>query len=161
GVVRAGFGRGRALVRGAQDDVQVLLDDLEVGLARGADRGVVQLRQGERDAGEAVALLDVRQERDHPAAAQAVGLIPVARGELLVRVVVAVHGDAELVQVVLAGGAVGRVAYLLYGGEEQADQNRDDRDHHQQLDQREAVALPARRFRNGEHSRTPKRRKEG
>jgi len=32
-------------------------------------------------------------------------------------------------------------AHLLHGGQEQADQNRDDRDHHQQLDQRERFAI--------------------
>src|SRR5262249_40546058 len=39
---------------------------------------------------------------------------------------------------------VARLAHLLDGGEEEADQDGDDRDHHQQLDQREGGGPPAR-----------------
>jgi hypothetical protein len=61
--------------------------------------------------------------------------------------VVQVERDADLVQVVGAADPAGGGADLLDGGEEQADQDRDDRDHHQQLDQREAVPAAGRRIR--------------
>jgi len=48
-----------------------------------------------------------------------------------------VTGQGDLFEVVLALRAVGRPADLLDGGDEQADQDGDDGDHHQQLDQRE------------------------
>jgi len=44
----------------------------------------------------------------------------------------------ELLEVVDALRAAGRLARRLDGGQEQGDQHGDDRDHHQQLDQREA-----------------------
>src|SRR2546421_30440 len=53
---------------------------------------------------------------------------------------VVVEGQADLLQVVLALGAGGRLAHLLDGGQEQADEDGDDGDHHQQLDQREPAA---------------------
>jgi hypothetical protein len=49
------------------------------------------------------------------------------------------QGQADLVQVVLAAHAAGGVADLLHRGDEQADEDGDDGDHHQQLDQREAA----------------------
>jgi hypothetical protein len=52
-----------------------------------------------------------------------------------------VNRDAELLQVVRALRPGGGLADLLNGREEEADQDRDDRDHHQQLDQREAAPL--------------------
>ena len=58
-------------------------------------------------------------------------------------VVVVVQGDAELLQVVDALGATGGLAGRLDGGQEQGDQDGDDRDHHQQLDQREAANVAA------------------
>src|SRR5262249_53109810 len=66
-----------------------------------------------------------------------------ARRELVVRAVVVLGGEAELLEVVLAAHAVGGLADLLHRGQKQADQDRDDGNHHQQLDQREAG--PARR----------------
>jgi hypothetical protein len=53
-----------------------------------------------------------------------------------------VDPDAELLDVVGARHACGGLAHLLDGGEEQADQDGDDGDHHQQLDQRERAAVP-------------------
>jgi len=47
-----------------------------------------------------------------------------------------VQGHADLVEVVFALGVGGGLADLLDRGHQQADQNRDDGDHHQQLDQR-------------------------
>ena len=58
-------------------------------------------------------------------------------GSDAVGALVVVDGQADLLQVVLALHAGGGLADLLDGGQEQADQDRDDRDHHQQLDQRE------------------------
>ena len=51
---------------------------------------------------------------------------------------VVVQGQADLLQVVDALRPPGRLAGGLDGGQQQRDQDRDDRDHHQQLDQREA-----------------------
>ena len=48
------------------------------------------------------------------------------------------HGQAELLEVVGALGATGRLAGRLHGGEEQRDQDGDDGDHDEQLDQRES-----------------------
>src|SRR5262249_52891927 len=45
----------------------------------------------------------------------------------------------DLLEVIGALHARRRLADLLYGGEEQADQDRDDRYHHQKLDQREGA----------------------
>jgi len=53
------------------------------------------------------------------------------RRELLEAVVVRVRRQAELLEVVLALGAVGGLAHLLHGGQQQADQHRDDGDHDQ------------------------------
>jgi hypothetical protein len=50
-----------------------------------------------------------------------------------------VQAQADLLAVVLALNAGGRFADLLDGGDEQADEDGDDRDHHQQLNQREAT----------------------
>jgi hypothetical protein len=43
------------------------------------------------------------------------------------------------------GGGTGHSA-PLHGGDEQADEDGDDRDHHQQLDQRDPPPLPAQSF---------------
>ena len=53
---------------------------------------------------------------------------------------VVVQGQADLLQVVDALGAAGGLARRLHGGQEQADQDGDDGDHHQQFDQRETGA---------------------
>ena len=53
-------------------------------------------------------------------------------------IVVVVEGEAQLLHVVGALGAAGRLAGRLDGGQEQGDQDGDDRDDDQQLDQREA-----------------------
>src|SRR5262249_52941296 len=58
-----------------------------------------------------------------------------ARRQPFVHVVVHVHGQAELLEVVLALGAGGRRPHLLHRRHQQADQHRDDGDDHQQLDQ--------------------------
>jgi len=51
-----------------------------------------------------------------------------------------VQGQAELLQVVDALGATGRLAGRLHGRQEQGDQHADDGDDHQQLDQRETAS---------------------
>ena len=61
-------------------------------------------------------------------------------GELPVVAVIVVRGQDNLLEVVLALEAVGGLAHLLDGGQEQADEHRDDRDDDQQLDQREGRA---------------------
>ena len=56
-----------------------------------------------------------------------------------VRALVVVEGQADLLEVVLAPGTGRGLAGLLDGGEEQADQDGDDGDHHQQFDERECT----------------------
>ena len=51
---------------------------------------------------------------------------------------VVVQGEADLLEVVDALGTPGRLARRLHGGQQQGDQHGDDRDDHQQFDQREA-----------------------
>ena len=58
----------------------------------------------------------------------------------LVGVRTALDRDGHLMQVVAARHACGGLAHFLDCGQEQADENGDDGDHHQQLDQREAAA---------------------
>ncbi len=57
---------------------------------------------------------------------------------------VVVQGQADLLQVVDALRAAGRLRGRLDGGEQQGDQDGDDRDHHQQLDQGETGLLRSR-----------------
>src|SRR5262249_50231148 len=88
------------------------------------------------------ALLDVRQDARQPAPAVDVArAVAVAGagvgGEEVVVVVVGVDGDAQLLEVVLAGGGRGRLTHLLDGRQQQADQHGDDGDDDEQLDQRE------------------------
>ena len=52
---------------------------------------------------------------------------------------VVVDGQADLLEVVDALRPPGRLAGRLHGGQQQGDQDRDDRDHHQELDEREAA----------------------
>src|SRR5262249_19110189 len=91
-----------------------------------------------------VGLLHIGQDLDRPAGRK--GQDPIGEGvdvlawEAAVRVVEALGGDADLVQVVLAGGARGGLTDLLDGGQEHADEHRDDGDDDEQLDQREALA---------------------
>src|SRR5262249_27078496 len=58
-------------------------------------------------------------------------------GDFLVGVVVVVRGQSDLLEVVAALHACGGLADLLDGREQEADQDRDDGNHDQQLDERE------------------------
>ena len=51
------------------------------------------------------------------------------------RVVIVEQGDAELLEIVGALGAAGRVAGHLYGGQEERNEDADDGDNNQQLDE--------------------------
>src|SRR5436190_4118902 len=52
---------------------------------------------------------------------------------------IVVQGEAQLLQVVLAPRAAGRLAGGLHGRQEQRHQNADDGDYHQQFDERKAA----------------------
>ena len=62
-------------------------------------------------------------------------------GRVPTAVVVVVDRQADLLEVVGALDAAGRLAGRLHGRQEQGDQHGDDRDDHQQLDQRETTTL--------------------
>ena len=99
--------------------------------------------------GIGVCLLDVRQQQhkagrvldavvcvvEHSTVV-ATGIVK-CRWKCIECVVVVVECDAPLFQIVLALGAASSFAGLLYGRQKQRHQNRDDRDHNQQLNQRE------------------------
>src|SRR5205809_133416 len=78
--------------------------------------------------------------------------------QLAGRVVVVVNGDADLLEVVRAGHAVGGFPHLLHGGEQQSYEDANDRNDHQQLDQRKARATCTTRRSCATHGvRTPLR----
>jgi hypothetical protein len=60
-----------------------------------------------------------------------------------VDVVAGVGGQRDLLEVVHALGPAGRLADFLHRGQQQADEDGDDGDHHQQLDQREGASRGA------------------
>ncbi len=96
-----------------------------------------------------VILLHVRQERMDPAAANpsrvvAVEVVVLPGGKHALDAVVVVQGEPDLFEVVGALGAGGRFPDLLDGREQQADEDRDDGDHNEQLDQREGATLHGR-----------------
>src|SRR5262249_9298229 len=59
-------------------------------------------------------------------------------------ILVVVHGQAKLFEVVLGLGAGGGLADFLHGRQQQADQDGDDGNHHQQLDQGETTPFSVR-----------------
>src|SRR5262249_3747307 len=61
------------------------------------------------------------------------------RHSALVRVRTVVQSEDHLMEVVLGLGASRGVAHFLHGGQQQADEDGNDRNYHQQLDQREAA----------------------
>src|SRR5262249_19744822 len=85
------------------------------------------------------------QQRDEAAVGahlQVVGAADgVARGERPERVVVVVQGGADLLEVVDAGDAVGRLTGPLHGGQEEGDQDADEGEDGQQFHKRNGGAL--------------------
>src|SRR5262249_23670515 len=137
GQVRGGAVGGGA-VGGAEED----LDDVGGGPRRGAGGAVVGGRGGPLEELVDVVLLDVGQDVEEqalqPGPGGGVGAgVHHGRQLALVGVVVVVHRQGHLAQVVGAGGAGGGRAHLLHSGQEQADEHGDDGDDHQQLNQRE------------------------
>jgi hypothetical protein len=57
----------------------------------------------------------------------------------VISVHVVVAGESDLLELVLALQPRGRVPHFLHGRQQQADQDGDDRDHHQKLDESEAA----------------------
>ena len=55
-------------------------------------------------------------------------------------VVIIVQRQADLLEVVRTAHAIGGLAHLLHGGEEQTNQDGDDGNHDQQFDEREAAS---------------------
>jgi hypothetical protein len=71
-----------------------------------------------------------------------VGHVPIADMERHVSAVnigVVVQGERDLAKIILALSATSGFPRLLHGGQQQRNQNRDNRDHHQQFNDREAT----------------------
>ena len=66
-------------------------------------------------------------------------VLHLAPGQRVVRAVIVVQREPDLLQVVDALRPPGGLAGRLHGGQEQGDQDGDDRDHHQQFDQGETA----------------------
>src|SRR4029079_1871724 len=87
-----------------------------------------------------------------------VAVLPAAGAEgreLAVGVVVGVHGEAELLQIVLTAHPGRRLADFLHRGQQQPDEDGDDGDHYQEFDQGEARAESVRPC----HGTLPERRR--
>eukprot|EP01136_Pigoraptor_vietnamica_P013314 Opistho-1_new@54167 len=133
-----GRGRGRegVAVRGGRAAVH-----LELGLRQGQ---VVRRRRVGRagvprdvqvELREDLPLFEEREEVEPPAVLDAVGPGRAHGREVAVGALVVVKAQADLLEVVLARAAGRRLADLLDGGEEEADQDGDDRNHHQEFNQ--------------------------
>jgi hypothetical protein len=95
-------------------------------------------------------VVELRQDRHRPrgtlyaaGAAPRRAVVPgprrdVPRRQRLVHVVVVVQGQADLLEIVRAARPPGGFPRLLNGGQQQRDQDRDNRDHHQQFNQGES-----------------------
>jgi hypothetical protein len=117
-----------------------------------------------------VVLLDVGQDLEAPAAElgrahgrhadgevhRRVGPGVAVVGQEAVGIVEVVTGQAELLEVVRAPEAGSRLAHLLDGGQQEADEDGDDRDHDQQLDERETGSRTT-----GFHERVPRKMRAG
>src|SRR5262249_2949888 len=79
-----------------------------------------------------------------------------AGGQVAVGGLEVVRGLQDLVQVVLALRAVGRLTHLLHGRQEEANEDGDDRNHHQQLDQGEGDRSQT----SSEHGSFPQKKKK-
>ena len=140
----AGNGRaGVIVVAGAAAVGQ--LESSRIRTAHGAVRDGVVMRHGKL--GERfveVVLLQVGEGHYEPAplvpgpVVNGQGKLARPRRKRVVGVVVVVAGEAKLLEVVAALHPRGGLADLLDRGQQQADEDGDDGDHHQQLDQREA-----------------------
>src|SRR5262249_44924459 len=100
-----------------------------------------------------VPLFDVGQQQRAPRRPAVQRLRVIAderRGQCPLGGVKVVGGETDLLEVVGAVDAGGGVADFLGGGQQQADEDGDDGDHHQQLDQREPLA-----GRRAEHDAAP------
>ncbi len=120
----------------------------------------------EVDAPIDIVLLDERQQLRHAAPTLPIpgGAIAGGREHAILRLVV--HDrQADLLHVIHALGTVRRFPCRLHGGQQQRDENADDRDHDQQLNQREAAIRVARpSHRSGcrvEHRTASQRRLHG
>src|SRR5262249_49515028 len=87
-------------------------------------------------------LFDEREDVIVPARARE-GVVGVAAPDDAARqtpgdVVIVVKGEPELLQVIGALHAIGRLAHLLHRGQQQADEDADDGDDDEELDQRES-----------------------
>jgi len=139
GRAEVGADRGQAArIVGPVGDGQAEVDRVEQGL-------LIHLREDHAAPGPARSVVDrvgvlrilVAGVDDVP-----VDAAHVARWEGVVGVVIVVERDADLLQVIRAIDPPCRLAGGLHGGQEQGDQDRDDGDHHQELDQREAAQHP-------------------
>src|SRR5262245_8320613 len=110
----------------------------------------LKVADGQVDPPLNVLLLDERQEQgpepgpdraDRPGGRAGVKDLSRQWRQLTVRGLVVVHREADLLEVVLALYPVGRLANLLDGREQQADQDRDDRYDDEQLNEGEGAAL--------------------
>ena len=130
-------------IRRAKEDCHRLAVDVVV--ARIVHRGrSVRRRKRHTAQGAAieVALLEIRQQVEKVGAKRAVRggrIIPDAGRQMPMRVVIMVGGQAELLEVVGALDPAAASRTFCTAGSKQADQDGDDRDHDQQLDQREAA----------------------
>ena len=126
--------------------------------------GVLFVRLGEVVLLVQVVLFNIREQENRlvrPALGAAAGAVGHAAGwEAAVGIVVVVQCDSQLAQVVLALRAARRLARLLHGRQQQGDQDRDDRDHDQQLDQGEAVTTTSMKTWATVHDATPKQAKQ-
>ena len=86
-------------------------------------------------------LVDERQNPRLPAQLGGQPILP-TDGVHSVHVVIVGHCQSVLLEVVLALRAARRFPRLLHGGKQQGNQNRDDRNHHQQFDQRKRPPSP-------------------
>ena len=90
-----------------------------------------------------IILFHIRQQARQPTPAIRIGPDAVRAKKLAgwkapLAIVVILHGQGELPQIVQTLGAGGGFTHALYGGQEQAEQHANDCDYHQQLQQRES-----------------------
>ena len=68
--------------------------------------------------------------------------IQAKRWQLLVHIVVAVKGEANLLEVIVAGGSPRRLSCLLNCRQEQPNKNANNGDDYEQLNERETAVIP-------------------